>query len=264
MPDEAERAPYALPYTPHLTLTPRPYQRAAVDAWLRADGRGVVVLPTGAGKTVVAFDAIARMSVRTLVVVPTIELLRQWRSELTTRLGLEDGAVGIVGGGERTVGPITVITYDSAAMPRRKLDGFGLLVFDEAHHLPGEQLSRHRRQSARALAAGTERDAGARRRAPSGPGDADRAGGLRARGGRTGGGEAHRRLHRAARLCGPHAGGGDALRGADGRVEILPGDAARAAWRRPWHVRATDPPQRLRSRGATSLARAPRGAAAWR
>ena len=46
------------------------------------------------------------------------------------------GAVGIVGGGERTVGPITVITYDSAAMPRRKLDGYGLLVFDEAHHLP--------------------------------------------------------------------------------------------------------------------------------
>ncbi len=136
IPAEGERAAYALPYTPHLTLTPRPYQRAAVDAWLRTEGRGVVVLPTGAGKTVVAFDAIARMSVRTLVVVPTIELLRQWRSELTTRLGLEDGAVGIVGGGERSVGPITVITYDSAAMPRRKLDGFGLLVFDEAHHLP--------------------------------------------------------------------------------------------------------------------------------
>ncbi len=133
---EGERAAYALSYTPHLTLTPRTYQRAAVDAWLRAHGRGVVVLPTGAGKTVVAFDAIARMGVRTLVVVPTIELLRQWRSELTTRLGLEDGAVGIVGGGERTVGPITVITYDSAAMPRRKLEGFGLLVFDEAHHLP--------------------------------------------------------------------------------------------------------------------------------
>jgi superfamily II DNA or RNA helicase len=136
LPEESDRAPYALPCTPHLTLTPRPYQRVAVDAWLRADGRGVVVLPTGAGKTVVAFDAIARMSVRTLVVVPTIELLRQWRSELTERLGLEEGSVGCVGGGERTVGPITVITYDSAAMPRRKLEGFGLLVFDEAHHLP--------------------------------------------------------------------------------------------------------------------------------
>jgi superfamily II DNA or RNA helicase len=136
LPDGAERAPYGLPYTPHLTLTPRPYQRAAVDAWLRASGRGVVVLPTGAGKTIVAFDAIARMRVRTLVVVPTIELLRQWRSELTTRLRLEDGSVGCVGGGERTVSSITVITYDSAAMPRRTLSGFGLLVFDEAHHLP--------------------------------------------------------------------------------------------------------------------------------
>jgi len=136
LPAEAERAPYALPFAPHLTLTPRSYQHTATEAWLRAGGRGIVVLPTGAGKTVVAFDAIARLGVRTLVVVPTIELLRQWRSELTTRLGLEPDAVGCVGGGERTVGPITVITYDSASMPRRKLEGFGLLVFDEAHHLP--------------------------------------------------------------------------------------------------------------------------------
>jgi superfamily II DNA or RNA helicase len=136
LPAEAERAPYALPFAPHLTLTPRSYQDTATEAWLRAGGRGIVVLPTGAGKTVVAFDAIARLSVRTLVVVPTIELLRQWRSELTARLGLELDAVGCVGGGERTVGPITVITYDSASMPRRKLEDFGLLVFDEAHHLP--------------------------------------------------------------------------------------------------------------------------------
>jgi superfamily II DNA or RNA helicase len=136
LPAEADRAPYGLPFIPRLTLQPRPYQREAVAAWLEAGGRGIVVLPTGAGKTIVAFDAIARLGVRTLVVAPTIELLRQWRSELTARLGLEPDMVGCVGGGERTVGPITVITYDSAAMPRRRLDGFGLIVFDEAHHLP--------------------------------------------------------------------------------------------------------------------------------
>ena len=132
------REPYALPEALQLDLTLRSYQREAVDAWLRAGARGVVILPTGAGKTVVALDAIARLGVRTLVVVPTIELLRQWHTVLSARLGPGAAAIGIVGGGQRTVGPITVITYDSAAMPRRKLDGFGLLICDEAHHLPAQ------------------------------------------------------------------------------------------------------------------------------
>jgi len=138
VPPLALRAPYTLPTAPRLTLEPRPYQDEAVAAWLRARGRGIVVLPTGAGKTVVAFDAIARLGVRTLVVVPTIELLRQWRGGIQERLSLPAELVGAVGGGERAPGPITVITYDSAAMPRRKLDGFGLLVVDEAHHLPAQ------------------------------------------------------------------------------------------------------------------------------
>ncbi len=138
LPPAEERAPYVLPAAPRFDLTPRSYQREAVDAWLKAGGRGIVVLPTGAGKTVVAYDAIARLGVRTLVVVPTIELLRQWRSGVTERLQLPAKAVGAIGGGERISGPITVITYDSAAMKRRRLDGYGLLVFDEVHHLPAQ------------------------------------------------------------------------------------------------------------------------------
>lgn len=138
LPAAALREPYALPFTPHLDLMPRPYQRDAVDAWLRTGGCGIVVLPTGAGKTIVAFDAVARLGVRTLVVVPTIELLRQWHTETVARLGAPDGVVGMIGGGERVYGSITIITYDSAAMPRRRLDGYGLLIFDEAHHLPAQ------------------------------------------------------------------------------------------------------------------------------
>ena len=138
LPAEEARAPYALPFTAHLALTPRSYQREAVDAWLRARGRGIVVLPTGAGKTVVAYHAMAELGVRTLVVVPTIELLRQWRSGITEKLQAPEDMVGAVGGGERTSGPITVITYDSAAMPRRRLNGYGLIVFDEVHHLPAQ------------------------------------------------------------------------------------------------------------------------------
>lgn len=148
LPSEERRAPFALTDTTHLRLTPRSYQREAVDSWLRAGGRGIVVLPTGAGKTVVAFDAIAQLGVRTLVVVPTIELLRQWRAGIAEHLSLPLESVGIVGGGERHNGEITVITYDSAAMPRRRLDRYGLLVFDEAHHLPAQSYHTIARKAA--------------------------------------------------------------------------------------------------------------------
>jgi superfamily II DNA or RNA helicase len=127
---------YALPFAPSLSLQARPYQRDAIRNWLRSDGRGVVVLPTGAGKTVVAFQALAEVPVRALVIVPTIELLRQWRLGLIEKAGAPEDQVGMVGGGERTVKAITVMTYDSAAMPRRRLNEFGLLIVDEVHHLP--------------------------------------------------------------------------------------------------------------------------------
>ncbi|HET7771924.1 MAG TPA: DEAD/DEAH box helicase family protein, partial [Chloroflexota bacterium] len=127
---------YALPTPPTLSLPPRLYQREALRNWLSAGGRGVVVLPTGAGKTVLAFMAIEQLPVRTLVVVPTIELLRQWREGLIQRAGLPEELVGVVGGGERDPRPVTVMTYDSAAMPHRDLSAYGLLIVDEVHHLP--------------------------------------------------------------------------------------------------------------------------------
>ena len=73
----ADEAELAGGFRAKLALTPRPYQEDALAAWLAAGGRGVVVLPTGAGKTVLALMAIARLGLRTLVVVPTIELLYQ-------------------------------------------------------------------------------------------------------------------------------------------------------------------------------------------
>jgi superfamily II DNA or RNA helicase len=138
LPPRDQRDAYALPYPLHLSLVPRDYQSSATDAWLRAGARGMIVLPTGAGKTVIALDALARLAVRTLVIVPTIELLRQWHTQIASTLQVPESEVGIVGGGERRVGPITVMTYDSAAMRGRSLDGFGLLIFDEAHHLPAQ------------------------------------------------------------------------------------------------------------------------------
>jgi superfamily II DNA or RNA helicase len=127
---------------PRLAITPRVYQEDALTAWTEAEGRGVVVLPTGAGKTVVALMAIARAAVRPLIVVPTLELLKQWREALQRQLGLPAEAVGEVGGGVRSIGPATVITYDSAWRRPRDLRDFGLLIFDEVHHLPSASYRR--------------------------------------------------------------------------------------------------------------------------
>jgi superfamily II DNA or RNA helicase len=125
----------------------RDYQREALSAWADHDRRGVLELPTGSGKTVVAIGAIESLATPTLVVVPTIDLLAQWRRELETEFG---GSVGQLGGGEQRVEPLTVSTYDSAYLRADELgDRFGLVVFDEVHHLGGEGY----RDIARLLAA---------------------------------------------------------------------------------------------------------------
>jgi superfamily II DNA or RNA helicase len=113
---------------------PRPFQREALEAWQRNRGRGVVVLPTGAGKTHVAVLAMDARRRSTLVVAPTLDLVRQWYDLLRTSFGVE---VGVVGGGEHEVRPLTVTTYDSAHQHMEHLGArFGLVVFDECHHLP--------------------------------------------------------------------------------------------------------------------------------
>jgi superfamily II DNA or RNA helicase len=125
-----------LPFTPTLTMSARPYQEDALTAWLASGSAGVVVLPTGAGKTFVAAMAIAETGLWTLAVVPTIDLLQQWRTAMSNALSLNESDIGIFGGGEKDLKPITIITYDSAALYPRELSRFGLLIFDECHHLP--------------------------------------------------------------------------------------------------------------------------------
>ncbi len=119
--------------------TPRPYQQQALEAWLRAKGRGVVVLPTGAGKTQVAMMAIDKQRRSTLVVAPTLDLVRQWYDGLRETFRTE---VGVIGGGEHDLRPLTVTTYDSAYLHMENIGArFGLVVFDECHHLPSGAYS---------------------------------------------------------------------------------------------------------------------------
>jgi superfamily II DNA or RNA helicase len=125
----------------------RDYQREALDAWEDADRRGTLELPTGSGKTVIGLKVIERLGTPTLVVVPTIDLLVQWREELQSEFGTD---VGQLGGGTQEIGTLTVATYDSAMIRAEDLgDRFGFVVFDEVHHLGGERY----REIARLLAA---------------------------------------------------------------------------------------------------------------
>lgn len=120
----------------HLSLKrdPFPHQKEALEAWRRSGHRGVVVLPTGAGKSFVAELAIAELKRSTLIVAPTIDLMNQWYDLLTASF---KRPVGIIGGGSYEVHDLTVTTYDSSFIHMERLGGrFGLLIFDEVHHLP--------------------------------------------------------------------------------------------------------------------------------
>ncbi|HKO90683.1 MAG TPA: DEAD/DEAH box helicase family protein [Polyangiaceae bacterium] len=122
----------------------RPFQSEALAALRQAQGRGLVVLPTGAGKSHLAVMAIDHWRRSTLVVAPTLALVQQWYDLLRASFGVE---VGVVGGGEYSVHALTVTTYDSAYLHMENLGGrFGFVVFDECHHLPAEAYALAARQ----------------------------------------------------------------------------------------------------------------------
>lgn len=118
-----------------LKVEPRPYQQESIAAWQRAGRRGVIILPTGAGKSLVAQMAIEMCGRSTLVIVPTIDLMNQWYDLLVSCFLAE---IGLIGGGYFETGAITVTTYASAFRFMDRLGNqFGLIIFDECHHLPG-------------------------------------------------------------------------------------------------------------------------------
>ena len=126
-----------LQLVPRLQMQPYPHQQEALEAWKRAGRRGVVVLPTAAGKTYLAQLAMEATPRSTLVVVPTLDLMHQWYAHLVA--AFPDVDVGLLGGGSRDRTPILVATYDSAAIQAETLGNqYALLIFDECHHLPSD------------------------------------------------------------------------------------------------------------------------------
>ncbi|WP_420594256.1 DEAD/DEAH box helicase family protein [Deinococcus sp.] len=120
---------------PSRDLKPYLHQKEALAAWKAANRRGVVVLPTGAGKTYVAELALRQTPRSCLICVPTIDLLHQWYSGLLA--AFPDASIGLLGGGSHDQTPILVSTYDSAAIHAEELaNRYAFHVYDEAHHLP--------------------------------------------------------------------------------------------------------------------------------
>jgi DNA excision repair protein ERCC-3 len=122
----------------------RPYQQQAVDSFL-SSGSGVVVLPCGAGKTLVGAGAMAKAKTNTLVLVTNTVSARQWRTELLKRTTLTEDEIGEYSGQVKEIKPVTIATYQILTAKRAGqyahlalLDAldWGLIVYDEVHLLP--------------------------------------------------------------------------------------------------------------------------------
>jgi DNA excision repair protein ERCC-3 len=122
----------------------RPYQSEAVAGFWHG-GSGVVVLPCGAGKTIVGAAAMARAGATTLILVTNTVAARQWRHELLRRTSLTEDEIGEYSGARKEVRPVTIATYQVMTTRRKGvythlelLDArdWGLIIYDEVHLLP--------------------------------------------------------------------------------------------------------------------------------
>jgi len=122
----------------------RPYQRDAAEGFW-AGGSGVVVLPCGAGKTIVGAAAMARARATTLILVTNTVSARQWKAELLARTNLTEDEIGEYSGARKEIRPVTIATYQVMTTKRKgvfpHLEVFdtrdwGLIIYDEVHLLP--------------------------------------------------------------------------------------------------------------------------------
>ena len=122
----------------------RDYQRDAVEGFW-AGGSGVVVLPCGAGKTIVGAAAMARAQATTLILVTNTVSARQWRDELLRRTSLTEDEIGEYSGARKEIRPVTIATYQVLTTKRKGVYAhlelfdtrdWGLVVYDEVHLLP--------------------------------------------------------------------------------------------------------------------------------
>lgn len=119
----------------------RDYQSEALRKWIENRYRGVIALPTGSGKTVIALAAIGELNERTLIVVYTKEQMFQWQDKVVEFLDIPSSYIGLYYGDEKRIAPITISTYQTAYRHIHVLSKhFTLLIVDECHHLPADKF----------------------------------------------------------------------------------------------------------------------------
>lgn len=128
----------------------RDYQSQAIGSLNRqsdGEGSGVIVLPCGAGKTIVGIGAIANMKCATLILTSNTTSVEQWKRELLDKTCLDEDLIGVYSGNRKEVRPVTIATYQILTHRKNKDDPFthmrlfnerdwGLIVYDEVHLLP--------------------------------------------------------------------------------------------------------------------------------
>ncbi len=147
--------PYTIPLRSSLKsggdFTIREYQKLAADNFIgnaeSPGGSGVVVLPCGAGKTIVGIYAMTLLQRRTLILVTNVTAAHQWRREILDKTDLRDDEIGEYSGEMKEIKPVTLATYQILTYRKKKTDPFihyeifnkenwGLIVYDEVHLLP--------------------------------------------------------------------------------------------------------------------------------
>ncbi len=129
----------------------RDYQTSAVNAFHQGGGpeggSGVVVLPCGAGKTIVGIGIMSLIKSETLILVTNTVALRQWKDELLNKTMITDDMIGEYSGDKKEIKPVTIATYNILTYRKNKKEGFvhfdlfssknwGLIIYDEVHLLP--------------------------------------------------------------------------------------------------------------------------------
>ncbi len=129
----------------------RDYQRSAVSAFYRdgstEGGSGVVVLPCGAGKTVIGLGSMAAIKRKTLILVTNVVALRQWKREILEKTDIDESMIGEYSGETKEIKPVTIATYQILTYHKKKTNEYphlglfekedwGLIMYDEVHLLP--------------------------------------------------------------------------------------------------------------------------------
>lgn len=129
----------------------RDYQKRSIDAFYAGGsiegGSGVVVLPCGAGKTIVGIGTMEAVSTQTLILVTNTLSIRQWKAELLDKTDIDESDIGEYSGDKKEIRPITIATYNILTHRKRKggefthfhlfsSNNWGLIIYDEVHLLP--------------------------------------------------------------------------------------------------------------------------------